>query len=77
MAIARALAPRPALILVDEPTGNLDTGSSARAFALMEVAHREYDCTFLIVTHDPRIAARCRRVVEIVDGRIQGDTGQR
>jgi lipoprotein-releasing system ATP-binding protein len=43
----------------------------------MEVAHKEYDCAFLIVTHDPRIAARCRRVVEIVDGRIQSDTGQR
>jgi lipoprotein-releasing system ATP-binding protein len=77
VAIARALAPRPALILADEPTGNLDTESSAQAFALMEKAHKEYDCAFLIVTHDPRIAARCRRVVEIVDGRIQSDTGQR
>jgi lipoprotein-releasing system ATP-binding protein len=77
VAIARALAPRPALILADEPTGNLDTESSVQAFALMERAHQEHDCAFLIVTHDPRIAARCQRVIEIVDGRIQSDTGGR
>jgi len=77
VAIARALAPRPALILADEPTGNLDSESSAQAFALMERAHIGYDCAFLIVTHDPRIAARCHRVIDIVDGRIQKDTGER
>jgi len=73
VAIARALAPRPALILADEPTGNLDTESSDQAFALMERAHRDYACAFLIVIHDLRIAARCRRVVEIVDGIIVSD----
>jgi lipoprotein-releasing system ATP-binding protein len=73
VAIARALAPRPALILADEPTGNLDTESSDQAFALMERAHREYACAFLIVTHDPRIADRCGRVIEIVDGQIVSD----
>ncbi len=73
VAIARALAMRPSLVLADEPTGNLDTESSRQAFDLMHSAHREHGCAFLIVTHDPRIAARCRRVIEIVDGVIRSD----
>ncbi len=73
VAIARALAPRPSLVLADEPTGNLDTSSSEQAFALMARAHEESHCAFLIVTHDERIAARCARVIEIVDGSIRSD----
>ena len=73
VAIARALAHEPALVLADEPTGNLDTASSKEAFALMRRFNRDLGCTFLVVTHDPRIAAECDRVVEIVDGRIARD----
>jgi lipoprotein-releasing system ATP-binding protein len=70
VAIARALMHDPALVLADEPTGNLDTASSQAIFALMRRFNRESGTAFLIVTHDPRIADRCDRVVELVDGRI-------
>jgi lipoprotein-releasing system ATP-binding protein len=73
VAIARALARDPLLVLSDEPTGNLDTASADDVFELMRTFNRERGTTFLVVTHDPRIAGRCRRVVEIVDGRIAGD----
>ncbi len=73
VAIARALAHRPPLVLADEPTGNLDTESSGEVFDLMGRLNRERGTTFLVVTHDPRIADRCDRVVEIVDGRIRSD----
>jgi lipoprotein-releasing system ATP-binding protein len=73
VAIARALMLQPPLVLADEPTGNLDTASSAEVFALMRDIHRRVGTTFLIVTHDPRLAARCDRVIELVDGRIARD----
>jgi lipoprotein-releasing system ATP-binding protein len=73
VAIARALSRRPALVLADEPTGNLDTVSSDEVFELMRRFNREFETTFLVVTHDTRIADRCARVVEIVDGRIRSD----
>ena len=73
VAIARALSHRPPLVLADEPTGNLDTESSNEVFELMRRFCRERGTTFLVVTHDPRIAERCDRVVEIVDGRIRSD----
>jgi lipoprotein-releasing system ATP-binding protein len=73
VAIARALVRDPLLVLSDEPTGNLDTASADEVFELMRTFNRERGTTFLVVTHDPRIARRCRRVVEIVDGRIAGD----
>lgn len=72
VAIARALAHEPALVLADEPTGNLDTASADEVFELMRRFNRERSTTFLVVTHDPRIAARCGRVIEIVDGRVAG-----
>jgi lipoprotein-releasing system ATP-binding protein len=73
VAIARALAHGPALVLADEPTGNLDTESANEVFELMRRFNRESGTTFLVVTHDPRIAERCSRVVELVDGRIASD----
>jgi lipoprotein-releasing system ATP-binding protein len=73
VAIARALARRPALVLADEPTGNLDTASSDEVFELMGRFNRELETTFLVVTHDSRIADRCGRVIEIVDGQIRSD----
>jgi lipoprotein-releasing system ATP-binding protein len=74
VAIARAMVRRPPLVLADEPTGNLDTASADDVFELMRRFNRESRTSFLIVTHDPRIASRCERVIEIVDGRITSDT---
>ena len=73
VAIARALVHRPTLVLADEPTGNLDTASSDEVFALMRRFNRELGTTVLVVTHDPRIADACDRVVELVDGRVRSD----
>jgi lipoprotein-releasing system ATP-binding protein len=73
VALCRALVNRPLLVLADEPTGNLDTESSAQAFALLRRFNREFGCAFVIVTHDPGIAEGCDRVIELVDGRIIGD----
>jgi lipoprotein-releasing system ATP-binding protein len=73
VAIARALIRRPPLVLADEPTGNLDTASSKEVFDLMRRFNREAKTTFLVVTHDPRIADQCDRVVEIVDGHVESD----
>jgi lipoprotein-releasing system ATP-binding protein len=78
VAIARSLAMNPPLVLADEPTGNLDTKSADMAFALMREFNREQGIAFLIVTHDPRLAARCDRVIELLDGQVvDGLTGIR
>ena len=73
VAIARALVLEPPLVLADEPTGNLDQASSDEVFALMRRMHAELNISFLVVTHDPRLAARCDRVIELIDGRIARD----
>jgi len=73
VAIARALVMNPSLVLADEPTGNLDTHSADEVFKLLRAVNRQQHTTFLIVTHDPRLAARCDRIVELVDGRIVDD----
>jgi lipoprotein-releasing system ATP-binding protein len=77
VAIARALAMRPPLVLADEPTGNLDTKSADGVFDVMRAVNVESGTAFLVVTHDPRLAARCDRVFELVDGRILGERPRR
>jgi lipoprotein-releasing system ATP-binding protein len=73
VAVARALAMKPALVLADEPTGNLDTNSADGVFDVLRAVNETSGTTFLIVTHDPRLAQRCDRIIELVDGRILVD----
>ena len=73
VAIARAIVTEPQVLLADEPTGNLDTASSDEVFVLLRRMHAERGTSFVVVTHDPRLAARCDRIVELVDGRIARD----
>ncbi len=73
VAIARALVASPPLVLADEPTGNLDTAAGEQVFRLLREVNERRGTGFLIVTHDPRIARRCDRVVELVDGRVRSD----
>ena len=75
VAIARALALAPRLILADEPTGNLDTKSADEVFDLLLEFNRDTRSACLIVTHEPRLAARCQRRIEIVDGALVGASG--
>jgi len=72
VAVARALVNRPALVLADEPTGNLDTTTGDEILALFEALHGEGH-TLVLVTHDKRIADRVPRTVSLVDGRIAAD----
>ncbi|MEX2482002.1 MAG: ABC transporter ATP-binding protein [Gammaproteobacteria bacterium] len=70
VAVARALMNRPALVLADEPTGNLDRESADQVMRLIEEINQEEGTTFLISTHDEKIAAYCRRSIRVVDGKI-------
>jgi putative ABC transport system ATP-binding protein len=76
VAIARALVGRPALLFADEPTGNLDRHTGAEVMDLLFARQAERGMTLLVITHDPALAARCKRVVEIADGRIVADRHQ-
>jgi lipoprotein-releasing system ATP-binding protein len=71
VAIARSLMMSPPLVLADEPTGNLDTHSADEIFKLMRKINHEQGIAFLIVTHDPRLAARCNQTFNLVDGHLQ------
>ena len=73
VAVARALAMQPALLLADEPTGNLDTQSAQGVFDLMRDVNRRQGTTVLIVTHNRALADQCSRIVQIVDGRVTTD----
>ena len=76
VAIARALVTRPALLLADEPTGNLDTKTADGVFELLRRFNREFGCAVLVVTHDPRLSARCDRTLTLVDGQLVSDVVQ-
>lgn len=76
VAVARALVNRPELILCDEPTGNLDSATSAHVMNLLEELHAA-GLTVVVITHDPAVAERARRVLTIRDGRILTDTDRR
>ena len=73
VAIARALVQRPDVLLCDEPTGHLDSDTSARVLDLIAALRAELGFGLVIATHDPGVAARCERVVELHDGRIVGE----
>jgi len=71
VAIARSLINHPATVLADEPTGNLDTAASNDVIALLEDIYDKENITLVMVTHNPEIAARARRTIRLVDGRIE------
>jgi len=72
-AIARALINNPKIILADEPTGNLDSQSTENVYAIMRDMNEKFKTTFIIITHDKRIAERTDRIIEISDGKILTD----
>lgn len=73
VSLARALAMNPALLLADEPTGNLDTKSADAVFALLRRINQEQGTTILLVTHNPELGERCDKTIQVVDGLIQTD----
>jgi lipoprotein-releasing system ATP-binding protein len=72
VAVARALAMDPALVLADEPTGNLDSKSADEVFALLRRFNREQGTTVLFVTHNPALASRCDKTIHVIDGIVSG-----
>ena len=76
VALARALAPRPKILLADEPTGNLDIETGAKIVDLMFERAHAIGATLLLITHDPQLAARCRRQLHMADGHIVRDSAR-
>jgi putative ABC transport system ATP-binding protein len=76
VAVARALAPKPRFILADEPTANLDSASTKNLLDIMAKLNREENITFVFSTHDNRVIERARRVINLVDGKIESDKSQ-
>ena len=77
VALARAAAPRPAIVLADEPTGNLDGATGLAIMDLLFGLRDDHGATLILVTHAPDLAARCDRVVRLADGRIVGEERRR
>jgi lipoprotein-releasing system ATP-binding protein len=75
VAVARALVTHPALLLADEPTGNLDSKTAAEVFNLFRNFNEKFGCAMLLVTHDANLSDQCDRIITIADGRIESDTG--
>jgi putative ABC transport system ATP-binding protein len=73
VAIARSLSNGPPILLADEPTGNLDSKSGRNVMGALEGIHQQQGLTFIMVTHDPAIAASADRVMKMLDGRIEGE----
>lgn len=74
VAVARAFACRPPILLADEPTGNLDSATGAQVIALLLALHRDHGTTLVFVTHDATLAASMQRVVSMRDGRLESDS---
>ena len=72
VAIARALASKPAIILADEPTGNLDSRTSAEVIGLLQMTNREFNQTIIMITHNEEIAQLADRIIHLEDGRVVG-----
>jgi len=70
VAVARALVMRPALLLADEPTGDLDEATADALHALLRDMHRDFGLTSIIATHNPRLAAQCDRTLRLQEGRL-------
>ncbi len=73
VSIGRALISSPALVLADEPTGNLDSKNSAEIMALLKLSNKKYNQTLIVITHDQNIALQADRIISIEDGRIAKD----
>ncbi|MEM6989912.1 MAG: ABC transporter ATP-binding protein [Myxococcota bacterium] len=73
VAIARAIAANPAVTLADEPTANVDSATAEKLLVIMEKLNEEHGVTFIFSTHDPRVVERAKRVVRLVDGRVESD----
>ena len=73
VAVARAIVAEPALVLADEPTANLDSKTAFALIDLMEKLNQEHHTTFLFSTHDPRVMKRAKRIIYLLDGRVEKD----
>lgn len=77
MSIGRAIINKPAVMLADEPTGNLDSKASEEIISLLKVSNLRYKQTLIVITHDEKIANEADRVIRIEDGRIISDTSKK